>query len=100
HTTLQRDWSSDVCSSDLAASPDTPAATSPAAPNAPASFGGGTPTAQEPNIFGFANISPKADGATGALTQTIRLDVPPGRNGVQRSEERRVGKERRDRRAR
>jgi len=31
----------------------------------------------------LSEYHPKTDGATGALTQTIRLDIPPGRNGVQ-----------------
>src|SRR6266849_10695744 len=51
-------------------------------PMALSSFGGdGAPTIL--NAFSFQNTTPKADGATGALTQTIQLDIPPGRNGVQ-----------------
>jgi len=41
------------------------------------------PTITSQGIFTFQNGKPKADGATGALVQTIKLDIPPGRNGVQ-----------------
>jgi len=47
-----------------------------------ASFGADTlPTVL--NAFSYQGIVPKADGATGALTESIKIDVPPGRNGMQ-----------------
>ena len=56
--------------------------TPPPTPPAPSGFGtNSTPTIL--NAFSYQNTTPKADGSTGALTQTIRLDVPPGRNGMQ-----------------
>src|SRR5437870_6312828 len=66
HTRWPRDWSSDVCSSDLAAAPP------PATSRAPASQG------------------------TGARS---RQTLPPSWSVAARSEERRVGKECRSRRA-
>jgi hypothetical protein len=48
------------------------------------SFGGdGQPTVLSQSIFSLANATPKADGQTGALTQNLKLDIPPGRNGLQ-----------------
>ena len=47
-----------------------------------AAFGHRTPTTQEPNVFTDTAL-PKIDGATGAFTQSIPLDIPPGRNGLQ-----------------
>ena len=56
----------------------------PPAPPPPSGFGSnGSPTSLTPNLFSSENLAPKTDGATGALTQTIPLDIPPGRNGVQ-----------------
>ena len=49
-----------------------------------AAFGtDGAPTDQAPNILSARTSNPKIDGYTGALTQRIALDVPPGRNGLQ-----------------
>lgn len=42
----------------------------------------GTPSAALPSLFTYQTIAPKADKSTGALTQSIPLDVPPGRNGL------------------
>jgi YD repeat-containing protein len=42
-----------------------------------------TPTVQNPNVFTFQNSAPKVNGETGALTERIPLDIPPGRNGLQ-----------------
>jgi hypothetical protein len=47
-----------------------------------ASFGDGTPTIPNPNVFTESD-APKIDGASGAFTQRIPLDIPPGRNGLQ-----------------
>jgi hypothetical protein len=47
-----------------------------------AAFGAGLPTAPNANVFGDSAL-PKVDGATGAFTQHIQLDIPPGRNGLQ-----------------
>lgn len=41
------------------------------------------PTISNPNVFGFQNSTPKVDGTSGALTESIPLDIPPGRNGMQ-----------------
>lgn len=41
------------------------------------------PTITSPTIFSLQNATPKVDGASGALTQSIPLDTPPGRNGLQ-----------------
>ena len=45
-------------------------------------FGDGTPTIPNPNVFTDSAL-PKIDGATGAFTQSLPLDIPPGRNGLQ-----------------
>jgi hypothetical protein len=34
-------------------------------------------------MFTLQNARPKADGQTGALIQNLKLDIPPGRNGLQ-----------------
>ena len=47
-----------------------------------ATFGDGTPTIPNPNVFTESDL-PKIDGATGAFTQRITLDIPPGRSGLQ-----------------
>jgi hypothetical protein len=47
-----------------------------------AAFGSGLPTVPNGNIFADSAL-PKVDGATGAFTQHIQLDIPPGRNGLQ-----------------
>jgi hypothetical protein len=41
------------------------------------------PTGQLSSIFTSQNTKPKADGSTGALIQNLKLDIPPGRNGLQ-----------------
>jgi RHS repeat-associated protein len=41
------------------------------------------PTISNPTVFSIQTNAPKVDGTSGALTQTIPLDVPPGRNGLQ-----------------
>ena len=48
-----------------------------------ASFGSGEPTSALSSVFTFQNTSPKVDGSSGALTQRVQLDIPPGRKGVQ-----------------
>jgi Salmonella virulence plasmid 65kDa B protein len=48
-----------------------------------AAFGGGLPTIPNPSVFGSSIADPKVDGATGAFTQQVPLDIPPGRNGLQ-----------------
>src|SRR6516165_6250546 len=47
-----------------------------------AAFGSGLPTVPNGNIFADSAL-PKVDGATGAFTQHLQLDIPPGRNGLQ-----------------
>jgi YD repeat-containing protein len=82
--TTPTDDASDNSSSQTASTPSTPPATPPPAPPPPSGFGtDGTPTILNQNVFTSQNTSPKADGATGALTQSIPLDIPPGRNGLQ-----------------
>lgn len=49
----------------------------------PLSSGSGNPpTVNTPNIFS-SQIQPQVNAQTGALTETIPLDIPPGRNGLQ-----------------
>jgi RHS repeat-associated protein len=47
--------------------------------------GGGEtpPTVTSPTVLTGQNAAPKVDNQTGALTQRIPLDIPPGRNGLQ-----------------
>ncbi len=59
-----------------------PAISPPQAPLTP-SGGEPAPTISAPNLFGLNSGAPKVDGATGAFTQNIKLDIPPGRNGTQ-----------------
>jgi hypothetical protein len=54
---------------------------SPAQP-AFAAFGDGTPTVPNPTVFTAAD-APKVNGQSGAFTQRVPLDIPPGRNGLQ-----------------
>jgi RHS repeat-associated protein len=48
-----------------------------------AAFGDGSPTVSNPSVFTNADSKAKVDGATGAFTQRIAIDIPPGRNGMQ-----------------
>src|SRR5262245_54010788 len=48
-----------------------------------ATFGDGTPTIANSNVFGQTIEQDRIDGATGAFTQKVPLDIPPGRNGLQ-----------------
>lgn len=48
-----------------------------------AAFGDGTPTVPNANVFGQASETAKVDEPTGAFTQRIQLDIPPGRDGLQ-----------------
>jgi RHS repeat-associated protein len=41
------------------------------------------PTIPNPTVLTGQNAAPKVDTQTGALTQKIPLDIPPGRNGLQ-----------------
>jgi hypothetical protein len=41
------------------------------------------PTVTSPNVFTSGPATPKVNGTSGALTETIPLDIPPGRNGLQ-----------------
>jgi len=47
--------------------------------------GGGplAPNVQNPTLFGYQSIAPQVDQTSGALTEKIPLDIPPGRNGLQ-----------------
>jgi Insecticide toxin TcdB middle/N-terminal region/FG-GAP-like repeat/Salmonella virulence plasmid 65kDa B protein len=47
------------------------------------SFGDGSPTVPSPTVFTSLSTAPKVDGQTGALTKSIKPDIPPGRNGLQ-----------------
>src|SRR5229473_5744043 len=55
---------------------------SPAEP-AFAAFGDGAPTVPNSSVFTTSDDSPKVDGQSGAFTQRVPLDIPPGRNGLQ-----------------
>jgi hypothetical protein len=48
-----------------------------------ASFGDGSPTIPNASVFGQSIEQDRIDGASGAFTQKISLDIPPGRNGLQ-----------------
>src|SRR5215831_13941526 len=48
-----------------------------------AAFGDGTPTIPNISVFTDPTQPSKVDGSTGAFTQKIPLDIPPGRNGLQ-----------------
>ena len=48
-----------------------------------AAFGGGSPTVPNASVFSAQTEDPKIDGSTGAFTQRVPLDIPPGRNGLQ-----------------
>lgn len=41
------------------------------------------PTAPGQAVFTTQGAAPRVDGASGALTQHVPLDIPPGRNGLQ-----------------
>jgi RHS repeat-associated protein len=44
-----------------------------------------TPTVTNPSLFTYQTITPTVDKTSGALTESIPLDIPPGRNGMQPS---------------
>ena len=48
-----------------------------------AAFGDGSPTVPNISLFTAQTEDAKIDGSTGAFTQRITLDIPPGRNGLQ-----------------
>jgi RHS repeat-associated protein len=48
-----------------------------------AAFGDGTPTIANASVFTNPTEQSKVDGESGAFTQKIPLDIPPGRNGLQ-----------------
>jgi hypothetical protein len=54
-------------------------------PTAPAfaDFGTGAPTIPNAQPFGIDKQNAKVDSATGAFSQHVVLDIPPGRNGLQ-----------------
>src|SRR5207245_5145347 len=91
HTTCYRDWSSDVCSSDLTATPPEAASGSadpafPAAPGATATPPLGPPLAPAAEDANVALIGAVLGSGTG-------MDAPPRDEPAgPRSEERRVGK--------
>jgi Salmonella virulence plasmid 65kDa B protein len=47
-----------------------------------AAFGDGSPTIPNPTVFA-GYVDAKVEGSTGAFTQDVPLDIPPGRNGLQ-----------------
>jgi Salmonella virulence plasmid 65kDa B protein len=56
--------------------PPPPGPPPPASPPPPPSIDNST-------VFTLQDARPKADGQSGALLQNLKLDIPPGRNGVQ-----------------
>src|SRR3989338_8948228 len=44
--------------------------------------GSSAPTIDNPNLFTYESSAPKVDQSTGALTERIDLEIPPGRNGL------------------
>jgi len=46
-------------------------------------FGGTAPTIPNPSVFTDLVEQPRVDGASGAYTQKVSLDIPPGRSGLQ-----------------
>jgi hypothetical protein len=48
-----------------------------------AAFGDGAPTIPNQTVFAGQAEAPKVEGSTGAFTQRVPLDIPPGRNGMQ-----------------
>ena len=46
-------------------------------------FGDGTPTVPNPSLFSDSTTLSKVEGQSGAFTQKVPLDIPPGRNGLQ-----------------
>jgi hypothetical protein len=48
-----------------------------------AAFGDGSPTIPNSTVFTQASEVPRVDGPSGAFTQSISLDIPPGRAGLQ-----------------
>src|SRR5690349_20063880 len=48
-----------------------------------AAFGDGTPTIPNADAFSGDKFAPYVDGSSGAFTQKIQLDIPPGRSGLQ-----------------
>src|SRR5207253_7634954 len=88
HTSLPRDWSSDVCSSDLFHSPGRPEAAADHAQFPAVVISAGP--------FGAADVVPSGDtggGGGGAALVIVRVRLAE----TERSEERRVGKEWSDR---
>src|SRR5690606_40102457 len=93
HTRFSRDWSSDVCSSDLDY-PDTVVASAlwhfePTLDHAIAQVKAGSFTAEDYGVFSFM----KAGGCSLAPLGTFEGKVPDDVKAKVRSEERRVGKE-------
>ena len=41
------------------------------------------PTVPNPSVFTDLIAQPRVDGASGAFTQKVQLDIPPGRSGLQ-----------------
>src|SRR5205807_7789112 len=91
HTRLQGDWSSDVCSSDLFRD------------GADLVVLDGTLEAFRAPSAGVTNIAINGGGGNDSIrvapsvTQPVTIDGGPGNNKAVRSEERRVGKEGRER---
>src|SRR5206468_10152263 len=93
HTRSDRDWSSDVCSSDLNGAPQIKIYPSPQ--NSPGNFGLlciGQWTNSEPDYSNWIQNGPTADD----IQALVAAGSLPVMFGI-RSEERRVGKEGRDR---
>jgi hypothetical protein len=59
-------------------------ASSPQPPSPPPPSGStNPPTVLTPNVFSMQSVAPQVNQQTGALTEKMCLDIPPGRNGIQ-----------------
>jgi hypothetical protein len=68
---------SDTTDNPAPASPTPGGAPPPTSPPSP------PPSINNPTVFTLQDARPKADGESGPLIQTLKLDIPPGRNALQ-----------------
>ena len=40
------------------------------------------PTIDNQDLFGYRSLLPRVEGSTGDLTESVKLEIPPGRNGL------------------
>src|SRR5436309_15926615 len=97
HTRFSRDWSSDVCSSDLWSTTLSEDSISPMISTRPTRLLNGP---RENPSFWKVRLTIRKARLTVATVPTKRTAQPTSQRFTARSEERRVGKESRDRRAR